>query len=357
MSNIWVCGDCHSVNPVRSGRCYKCRAPRPPEGQEMTAAVATAFEAEPEAPRVVKMLDPQRIAAAGFGQPAAPVEKTRPEVSKSAQAAINPQARLSTLPAAIVGIALLIVILGVRLVLMRSSLASTEAILRGEVSDPNADFVGPLGILYPLFGVIAVAGLAFWAYRVMTNVPLLGGGWPRFTPAQALLEHVIPGWNVLRTPGVYREIQTRLSEDGDASDLLIVAWVLVNIAAVAIVRPIGSTIAGFADSVESALTIITVVNYLSIGLQGLAILLIALLVFEIEGQQRDRARMLLAGAAAPAQPVADKPTEAAHSAVRGRSVAALGGTRAAHQLRDRQPTRAPAAERRSQSDPEARRRT
>jgi hypothetical protein len=340
MTNVWVCGDCHSVNPMRSGRCYKCRAPRPPEGEEMAAAAASAFEAEPEAPRVVRMLDPQRVAASGFGQPPAPVEKTRPEVSKSAQAAINPAARQTTMPAAIVGIALLIVVLGIRLVLMRSSLAATEAILRGETSDPNADFIGPLGIFYPLFGVIAVGGLGFWASRVVANVPLLGGGWPRFTPGQAFLEHVIPGWNVLRTPGVYRDIQTRLSEDGDANDLLIVAWVLLNIAAIVIVRPIGSTLAGFADSVESALTIITVVNYLSISLQGLAILVIALLVFEIEGEQRDRARLLLAGDAAPAPPVANKATEAAHSAVTGRSVAALGGTRAAQHLRDRQPRKA-----------------
>lgn len=318
MTNIWVCGDCKSVNPMRSGRCYKCRAPRPPAGEEMAAAAASAVEIEPEPPRVVKALDPERVAALGILGPAPKPERTKPEVSKSAQAAINPAARVSTLPAAIVGITLMIAVLGLRFLLTRASLGSMGAILEGGgVPEEDSLFIGTLGIVYPLLGVLAIAGLGFWAYRVIVNVPLLGGGWPRFTPAQAFLEHVIPGWNVLRTPGVYRDIQTRLSEDGDTSDGLLVGWVLANIAAVVIVRPIGSTLSAFASSVEDQLAFIGVFNYLSIALQGIAILLIALLVAEIESQQTARAKALLAPTEEP-KPVMDEATAAIHEAVASR---------------------------------------
>ncbi|MCI0345319.1 MAG: DUF4328 domain-containing protein [Chloroflexi bacterium] len=314
MTDIWVCGDCKSVNPMRSGRCYKCRAPRPPAGEEMAAAAASALEAEPAPPRVIKTLDPERVAASGFGQPTPRPERIRPEVSPSAAAAINPTARLSTVPAAVLGIALLIGVLGLRLLLTRSSIASLEGLLAvGEPPPEEATLVGALGIVFPLLGVLAIAGLGFWAYRVMTNVPLLGGGWPRFTPGQAFLEHVIPGWNVLRTPGVYRDIQTRLSEDGGANDLLLVGWVLINIAAVVVVRPIGSTLASFGVTVEDQIAIIAVANYASIGLQGLAILMIAALILEIEGQQSARVRSLLADNAPP--PPVDEAVVAAHEVV------------------------------------------
>jgi hypothetical protein len=329
MTNIWVCSDCKSVNPMRSGRCYKCRAPRPPAGEEMAAASATALEAEPEPPRVIKTLDPERVAASGIFQPP-PKERTRPEVSKSAQAAINPAARVSTVPAAVVGIALMIAVLGVRFLLTRASLSSMGAILDGGgVPEEDSLFIGTLGLIYPLLGVLAIAGLGFWAYRVMTNVPLLGGGWPRFTPAQAFFEHVIPGWNVLRTPGVYRDIQTRLSEDGDVSDGLLVGWVLTNIAAVVIVRPIGSTLSAFSGSVDDQLAFISVFNYLSIALQGLAIVLIALLVAEIESQQSARAKSLLTPTEEPT-PVIDEATAAIHEAVVSRPFTAAAGAKPVH---------------------------
>jgi uncharacterized protein DUF4328 len=330
VTNIWVCGDCKSVNPMRSGRCYKCRAPRPPAGEEMAAAAAAAIEAEPEPPRVVKTLDPERVAALGLLAPASKPERTKPEVSKSAQAAINAAARLSTRPAAIVGIALMIVVLGVRFFLTRASLATMGAIINGGgVPEEDSLFIGTLGLVYPFLGVLAIAGLGFWAYRVMANVPLLGGGWPRFTPAQAFLEHVIPGWNVLRTPGVYRDIQTRLSENGDTSDGLLVGWVLANVAAVAIVRPIGSTLSAFASSADDVLAFNAVFSYLSIALQGLAIVLIALLVAEIESQQSARATALLAPTQ-PTEPVMDEATAAIHEAVASRPFTAAAGGQPAH---------------------------
>ena len=326
MKDIWVCGDCKSVNPMRSGRCYKCRAPRPPAGEEMAAAAASALEAEPEPPRILKTLDPKLVASSGILEPAPKPERTRPEVSKSAAAAINPSARLSTAPAAVVGIALLILVLGVRLLLARAAISAQQQILAGgEVPLEDSTFIGALGIVFPLLGVLAIAGLGFWAYRVMTNVPLLGGGWPRYTPGQAFLEHVIPGWNVLRTPGVYREMQTRLSEDGDANDLLIVGWVLINIAAVVVVRPIGSTLASFASSADDYVAFISVASYVSIGLQGIAILMIAALVFEIESQQSTRARNLLAEAAPP--PPVDAVVAATHEAVASRPFTAVAGAK------------------------------
>jgi hypothetical protein len=140
---------------------------------------------------------------------------------------------------------------------------------------------------------------------------------------------VIPGWNVLRTPGVYRDIQARLSGDGAASDGLLVGWVLANIAAVVIVRPIGSTLSAFASSVDDLIAFNAVFNYLSIALQGVAIILIALLVAEIESQQSARAKSLLAPTQ-PTEPVMDEATAAIHEAVASRPFTAAAGSRSGH---------------------------
>ena len=312
MTNIWVCGDCRSINRLSADRCYKCRAPRPPAGEEMAAASRSPLSSQPEPQDGLSMPD-------------------RPAISGSAAAAVNPSARIATLPAAVLGIALMVLVVGLRLMLTRLSLGATERILSGEeVPATDSEFAAAVGLLSPLLGVIAIGWLGIWASLVIRNVPLLGGGWPRFTPGQVFLEHVIPGWNVLRMPAVYREIQARLSRTGRANDPLIVAWVVFNIAAVLVVRPIGSTVASLALTPADAIGVSATVSYLSIGLQGLAILIIAMLIAEIEGNQADRAREIRGEITSkvPTLRAAGGVSRDARAAVVGRSVTVVGGRRA-----------------------------
>jgi hypothetical protein len=252
-------------------------------------------------------------------------------MTASSRAAINPAARSATTPAAVAGVVLMIAVLGLRLLLARTSLALTDDVISGEaIDESDIGLLGRLGIVYPLLGVLAIGGLGYWASRVVANIPLLGGGWPRFTPGQALIEHVIPGWNVLRTPGVYREMQVRLSPDGRSNDLLILAWVVVNIAAVVIIRPIGSTLAAFASTADDYVGMITLVSYLSIGMQAIAVLLIVLLIAEIEGQQTERVKTLGAEAASASKAAAAEAARTApevRAALTARPLTAIGGSR------------------------------
>jgi len=72
-----------------------------------------------------------------------------------------------------------------------------------------------------------------------------------------------------------------------------------------------------------------VFSYLSIALQGLAIVLIALLVAEIENQQSARATALLTPAQ-PTAPVMDEATAAIHETVASRPFTAAAGAQPAH---------------------------
>ena len=319
MTDIWVCADCRSINPRRSDRCYKCRAPRPPEGEEMAAASLPALQTAPEPPPTLLR-----------STTADPLPESR-VLTASSRAAINPAARSATMPAAVAGVVLMIAVIGLRLLLARTSLDLTGDVISGEAIDESEiGLLGTLGLIYPLLGVLAIGGLGYWASRVVANIPLLGGGWPRFTPGQALIEHVIPGWNVLRTPGVYREMQVRLSPDGRSNDLLILAWVVVNIAAVVIVRPIGSTLASFASTADDYVGMITLVSYLSIGLQAIAVLFMVLLIVEIEGQQTERVKTLAAEAASASRATAAAAARTApevRAALAARPLTAIGGSR------------------------------
>ena len=287
----------------------------------MAAASLPALHSTPEPPPGLAHLQPA----------AAPVP---PAATASSLAAINPAARLATVPAAVLGVVLLVIVFGIRFLLTRASLDLTRRIATGEpVDQGEADLFGALSFVYPFLGVIAIGGLGFWASRVVSNIPLLGGGWPRFTPGQAFIEHVIPGWNVLRTPAVYREMQSRLSSTERSNDVLILTWVLVNIAAIVIVRPIGSTLASFASTTEDVLRAFSIANYLSIGLQAIAIVLIALIVVDIESVQAQRVRTLgtkaasVAKSAKGATATATAASTEARKSLAARPLTALGGRR------------------------------
>jgi uncharacterized membrane protein len=129
---------------------------------------------------------------------------------------------------------------------------------------------------------------------------------------------------------VYREMQVRLSPDGRSNDPLILAWVVVNIAAVVIVRPIGSTLASFASTADDYVGMTTLVSYVSIGLQAIAVLLTVLLIVEIEGQQTERVKTLAAEAASASKATAAAAARTApevRAALAARPLTAIGGSR------------------------------
>ena len=157
MTDIWICGTCHSINRQRSDKCYKCGAQ-----QDMTAS--------------------------------GPLADLRTERAL-AQRAARPY-RSSLLFALIAGVAILAVaVLGV--ITLSESLASARfirdqlpAIVGGTLDERDiAAAFAPA--LVPALARTAAAGIALlafaiWLSRVVSNIPALGGGQPSMSSTRAL---------------------------------------------------------------------------------------------------------------------------------------------------------------------------
>jgi hypothetical protein len=273
-----------------------------------------------------------RAAMAGLG-PApggAPATAAGTGPTPASRAEIDPAARVDTVPAAVIGVVLLVLALGVRVLLTVFVAGLGRSIVNAEVVDQGElDRLGVLLLLNPVIALVAIAGLGYWASRVVANIPRLGGGWPQFTPGQAFIEHVIPGWNVLRVPAVYRDIQARLSPEGRSSDLLLLLWIVATVAAVLVVRPIGSFLAGLAPTTEGAIGTEIVVAAVSIALQAVAVLAIVMIVVDVEGLQAARVRELEGAGPRTAgpPPVSAAAAAEAAAAFATRSITAVGGHR------------------------------
>lgn len=187
MTNMWACGSCRSVNNAKANRCYSCHAPRD------VVAVAAG-----EMPTLGKAV-------------AAPAE--HPYRS----------ARIRALLAIVLIFAAAIL----SLVLWWYEYRLVGALLDGEdlnvitiLADEN------LRIFLLAWVPVAVAALIMWAAwisRMMDNLPALGLGYPRVTPAMAFIENFLPGFNLFRMPARIREISGKLDPTGNQG-LIAVAW-------------------------------------------------------------------------------------------------------------------------------------
>jgi Domain of unknown function (DUF4328) len=195
----WVCGNCRSINPGGTTRCYSCRAPQ-----------ALAVEAD------------SRGVATRIDDRAAPVDQAKLAVRGGAVY------RSSAGRALVIQLLVMVVtvITLVQIVLTDAAIVQFSDATTADLPD----LINASKTLLLLLGAEVVAWLiAFvawgaWLSRVVSNVPALGGGFPKSTPDSAFVSSVVPGYNLYSATSILRDAMTRLSEAGKARVGLLTAW-------------------------------------------------------------------------------------------------------------------------------------
>jgi|SRR5690349_18506813 hypothetical protein len=197
MTDIWVCGECHSINRRRDNRCYKCGAKQ---------AVAATGEGS-------TLRQQQAIAVRG-------VVAYRP-----------------ALPLAIAAAIFLLGLAAVSLASIGQSFSIFEVVNRAldtlkiTGSVDRADFAAvdargdALTILELAIIVPLLVFFGLWLSRVVSNVPALGGGIPGSTPANAFIRTLIPGRNLRSVPGIVQDVLYRLDATGGGVFMVGAAWI------------------------------------------------------------------------------------------------------------------------------------
>jgi hypothetical protein len=197
MTDIWVCGSCHSVNRQRSNRCYRCHAE---QAVADTGALATHREEQAIATRQVIPYRPSSLL--GF--------------------------ITAILLLALAGLAIGQVLVELRA--YQPLLNEIERIAAG--ADPDPGVLGAwrdqsLPLALTNLGVILVTVLFFagWLSRVVGNVPALGGGIPRTSPGAAFRDTLIPVRNLWKVPGIITDVMYRLDPKAGGVFMVGIAWI------------------------------------------------------------------------------------------------------------------------------------
>jgi hypothetical protein len=164
----WVCGVCRSINFAGTKRCYSCRTP-------LTMALDPGSTAPP-----IRITE---------NTPAAEHSKLAQQAGATYEASAG-QARV--LEILIIGVAVLssVEVIALDFIATRLSTEDETGLLRGLMI-----FVGLL-LLELVAWVAALVAWGAWLSKVVANVPILGGGWPRSTPREAFVASIIPLYNL-----------------------------------------------------------------------------------------------------------------------------------------------------------------
>jgi hypothetical protein len=197
MTDIWVCGQCHSINRQRNSRCYKCGAA---QATAATGEMATHRQEQAIASRLV----------------------------------------VAYRPAAALGLAASIFLLGLAAVAIASIIDSMSI---GTFADQQLDLVKATGRFdqaafdaldarEATFRIVQLAVIlpllvffGAWLARVVSNVPALGGGIPGTSPARAFVNTLIPIVNLRTVPGMIQDVLYRLDPTGGGFFMVAIAWV------------------------------------------------------------------------------------------------------------------------------------
>jgi Domain of unknown function (DUF4328) len=273
MTDIWVCGECHSINRQRDNRCYKCGAK-------------------------------QAVAATGEGS------------TLRQEQAIAIRAVAGYRPALVLAIAAAVFLLGLAVVAF-ASIAQSLSILTlvnrqldilkatGDIDraafaalDASSDrlTIVQLAIIVPLLIFFGA-----WLSRVVANVPALGGGIPGSTPANAFIRTLIPGVNLRTVPGIVQDVLYRLDATGGGVFMVGAAWVgLVGSWLISLVarwylnaRLFGdirnaNSLDEAVESIRALLTTAVIVDVITGVLISLGAIILIALMLRIERRSQDR---------------------------------------------------------------------
>jgi hypothetical protein len=196
MTDIWVCGNCHSINRQRSKNCYKCGAAQ--------AVAATDDGATHRQEQAIAM---------------------RSVVAYRPAAALGLAASIFLLGLAAVQVFAIIESLGLarffagQLDLLKASGTFDRSALDARMADASRlDIVG-LAVVLP-----ALLFFAAWLSRVVSNVPALGGGLPGASPWRAFVTTLIPVTNLRTVPGIIQDVLYRLDPKAGGIFMVGIAW-------------------------------------------------------------------------------------------------------------------------------------
>ena len=196
MTDIWVCGTCHSINEQRRGRCYKCGA-----RQEVAATgeMATLRQEQAIASRTVVAYRPA--------------------------AALGLATSFFLLGLAVVNLAGIVQTFGLSSFLDQQ-LGVLEA--TGSIDEPaflaRTEEMNRLGLANLTVVLPALLFFAAWLSRVVSNVPGLGGGIPSTSPGRAFVNTLIPLVNLRTVPGMVQDVLYRLDPRGGGVFMVGAAW-------------------------------------------------------------------------------------------------------------------------------------
>lgn len=274
MTDIWVCGTCHSINRQRNDKCYKCGA-----RQDMSAT-----------------------------GPLADLRTERAIVQRSSKP------YRSSLIFAIIASAFILVVAVLGIIVLNESIASFRiirdqlpGIVGGTVTEQDllrafAPTVVP-GIVRAIAALVALFTFALWLSRVVANIPALGGGTASVSSTRAFITPFIPIYNLVKTPPIIQEALYRTDPRAGGFFMIAVAWIglvgsafvaffanwWVNLRTASIVvnaTSVGQVIDDMTQVFDIAM-IIDIVTTLMVSV-GAVILVIVMLRIETRARARDR---------------------------------------------------------------------
>ena len=197
MTDIWVCGNCHSINRQRGNRCYKCGAA---QETAATGAMSTLRQEEAIINRTVVKYKP----AAALGLAA------------------------SIFLVGLVGVAIAGFIQSLELSrFLDAQLTTLEA--TGKIDEAaitaREQEVSQLGLVNLAIVIPALLFFGAWLGRVIGNVPALGGGVPGTSPGRAFIKTLTPLANLWLVPGMIQDVLYRLDPKGGGLFMVGIAWV------------------------------------------------------------------------------------------------------------------------------------
>ena len=273
MTDIWVCGNCHSINRQRSRDCYKCGA-----------AQATAATSE----------------MATHRQKQAIINRT--VVRYRPAAALGMAASIFLLALAVVAIAGIIESISLS-PFLNAQLSGFEATGTFDEAAWDARFA-ELDRLRLIGIAVVVPALLFfgaWLGRVVSNVPALGGGLPDTSPSRAFIKTLTPVVNLWTVPGMVQDVLYRLDPRAGGLFMLGIAWLgLVGSWVISFVAgwhiPLrvrfdvlnATSIKDAVASVRGLLTAALVVDVLTGILITIGILVLIMVMIRIERRSRAR---------------------------------------------------------------------
>jgi hypothetical protein len=267
--DFWVCGECRSVNKLRSKQCYNCRTPKD-----------------------IAEVDPTQIEGTGHGRLR---EIKLPEFHSS-----RGEALLAS--ALILGVAIMQVVSTVVDARILGRILSDPALLTDLDFMRSSDvlFSGVVGLATLGVGLFALTAWAFWLSRVVMAMPALGLGYPAANGLMAFVENFLPGLNLFRVPAIVRDVIRRLEPgSGRGEALIFAAW--IGLLGGFFLPRIGGFLNAFgADTLEGVVRNELLVQGVSTGLVLVGAIFLVALIWWIEQRIARRRVAQLEGEPAPA---------------------------------------------------------